>query len=905
MLWHSLGLDDVFKQLESGKKGLSFGLAKQRLKEFGPNEIKLERKISPLKILAAQFKSVLVVVLLAASFVSFIVSLFPGYEDNLINAVLIFVIVLANGIFGFFQEFKAEKSLEALKKMSPDKAIVLRNGQKQIVEAVELVPGDVIFLEAGERAPADARVFQARNLHLDESLLTGESMPVSKRTKILPQETTLAERINMVFKNSIVTSGTGLGIVTETGLKTEVGKIAEKLHGPGQKSTPFQVELDRLGKRIGFLVIIVVVFVALNQMFFLQIPGSWTNRLIIVFLTAVSLAVAAIPEGLPAVVTWSLGLGTRRMAKNNALVRKLASVEGLGDVDVICTDKTATLTENRMTITKIFSNGKMIDVTGTGHDLDGNFMLGKIKIPASEFEPLLRAGALCNNSEISFDEENNQIFVGDPTEIAFLVSARKAGLSEKRMLSSMPRIDELPFESEKKRMVTVHDAGDGQQVIFMKGAPEIVLEHCSKILLQGKEVKLCKKDVDEVLAKNELFASQALRVLGFAYKKETKGGKNFEKELVFIGLQAMIDPPRKEVKASISECRSAGIRVVMVTGDNVVTAKSIADQLGIKGKALDGNQVHKLTDEQLSLAVEETGVFARVSPDAKLRVLKALQVNGHVVAMTGDGVNDAPALHAADVGVSMGLRGTDVAREASDIILLDDNFSTIVLAVKEGRTIFDNIRKFVNYLMTCNLAEVLVIFFLSFGGFVALFPAQLLWINLLTDGPPALALGIDPCNPQIMKRKPKKKNEGVINKRLAYLIAGIGIWMTILLIGVFFIGFSFGGIVLAQTMLFTGFILYEFVRIGVIRKQEHIGLFENKWLVYAVGFSLFLQLILLYTPFGSLFSLVQLSLFPITQLEIFFWAVLLGGVAVGWIGALIITKAVVKATLIENVPNLS
>ncbi len=900
MLWHSLGLEDVFKQLESGRKGLSFGLAKQRLKQFGKNEIRLERKISPLKIFAEQFKSVLVLVLLAASFVSFVVSLFPGYEDNLINAILIFVIVIANGVFGFFQEFKAEKSLEALKKMSPNKAIVLRNGQKQVVDAVELVPGDVVFLEAGELVPADARVFQARNLHLDESLLTGESMPVSKRTKVLPQQTNLAERINMVFKNSVVTSGTGLAMVTETGLKTEVGKIAESLHGPGQKATPFQVELDRLGKRIGFLVVIVVAFVALNQLFFLNVDGSFANRLVIVFLTAVSLAVAAIPEGLPAVVTWSLGLGTRRMAKNNALVRKLASVEGLGDVDVICTDKTATLTENRMTVTRIFSNGKTVNVTGTGHDLDGNFLLGKIKIPASEFEPILRAGALCNDSEISFDEDNNKIFVGDPTEIAFLVSARKAGFSEKRILLSMPRINEIPFESEKKRMVTVHDAGNGKQVVFMKGAPEIVLEHCSKILLQGKEVKLCKKNVDEILEKNKFFASQALRVLGFAYKKEKKGGKKFEEELVFLGLQAMIDPPRKEVKASISECKSAGIRVVMLTGDNIVTAKSIAEQLGIKGKALDGNKVHKLTDEQLSFAVEETGIFARVSPDAKLQVLKALQANGHVVAMTGDGVNDAPALHAADVGVSMGLRGTDVAREASDIILLDDNFSTIVLAVKEGRTIFDNIRKFVNYLMTCNLAEVLVVFLLSFGGFIALFPAQLLWINLLTDGPPALAIGIDPGNKDIMKRKPKKKNEGVINKRLAYLIAGIGVWMTILLIGVFFIGFSFGGIVLAQTMLFTGFILYEFVRIVVIRQQEHIGLFENKWLVYAVGFSLFLQLLLLYTPLSSLFSLVQLSLFPITQLEIFFWSVLLGGVAIGWIGAFVITKLVVSATPTQN-----
>jgi Ca2+-transporting ATPase len=897
MLWHGLHLNDVFRQLESGHKGLSFGQASQRLKKYGLNQIRLEKTVSPLKIFLAQFKGFLILVLIAAALISFAISFFPGYEDNLVNAVLILVIVVANGFFGFFQEFKAEKSLEALKRLSPDKATVIRQGQKHIVEAIELVPGDVVVLEPGERVAADARLFQVRNLHVDESLLTGESVPVSKKTAILAQELPLAERINMVFKNTAVSSGTGLAVVTETGLATEVGKIAERLQGASQKVTPFQLELDKLGKRIGFLVLIVVVLVAFNQLFFLNLEGGFVSRLVIVFLTAVSLAVAAIPEGLPAVVTWSLSRGTRRMAKNNALVRKLTSVESLGDVDVICTDKTATLTENRMTVTKIFFNSKAVDVSGTGYDLDGKFLLGKIAVPAQEFEFLLKAGALCNNASISFGRENKQQFVGDPTEIAFLVSARKAGLNENRLSREMPRTDEIPFSSESKRMVTVHEIGAKGEIVFMKGAPETVLEHCSKILLNGKEKPLTKKIEKAILERNADFASSALRVLGFAYKNVGKGSrKNLESGLVFLGLQAMIDPARKEVKQSIAECRHAGIRVVMVTGDNAITARAIAEKIGLGCTSLNGTEVHNLTDQQLRKSVEETDVFARVSPSAKLRILKSLQANGHVVAMTGDGVNDAPALHSADVGVSMGVRGTDVAREASDIILLDDDFSTIKDAVREGRTIFDNIRKFVNYLLTCNVAEVLVVFLLSFGGWAALSPVQLLWINLLTDGPPALALGVDPSNKNIMKRKPKRKGEGVINRRLGYLIGAIGVWITALLIAVFFAGMHFGGFVLAQSMLFTGFILFEFVRVAVIRHQEHLGLFSNKWLAYAIGFSLFLQLVLLYSPLGRFFGLVSFSLKGFSQLEQTFWGILLLGMAVSWIGAILITRVVVAAT---------
>lgn len=854
MLWHSLRSEDVFSQLETGKSGLTTAQATDRIARFGPNEIKGGKKISPLRIFLSQFANYLILILLAAAVISAAIGYLQGEGENYVDAALIFVIVFANGIFGFFQEYKAERSLEALRLLSPAKAIVLRHGQKHEVNASEIVPGDILLLRQGAKVPADARVFEGNNLHLDESLLTGESMPVPKMDTVLPAQTNLAERFNMVFKDTIVTTGVGRAVVTETGNSTEVGRIAQTLVSMGQKTTPFQSELEQLGKKLGSLVLVVVAFVALTQIFLHE------ASIIVVFIAAVSLAVAAIPEGLPAVVTLALSFGTRKMAKKNALVRKLGAVEGLGAVDVICTDKTATLTENRMTVTKIFFNGEEIDVTGTGYGLDGKFLIGKIEANPKELHPLLRAGVLCNDASISVGEGNRMDFVGDPTELALVVAARKAGLSEHRLNSEFPRVYEIPFSSERKSMVTVHKAGDGGCLVFMKGAPETVLQHCSMALSGGREQKLTAEAKRGVLEKNALFASNALRVLGVAYKKAPRdcGKKNLEEGLVFLGLQAMIDPPRQEVKESIETCRKAGIRVVMVTGDNAITAKAIAEQLGLETSSLEGNDVHIMTEQQLRAAVEKTDIFARVSPDHKLRILRALQANGHTVAMTGDGVNDAPALHAADVGVAMGNRGTDVAREASDIILLDDNFKTIEEAVGEGRTIFFNIRKFVLYLLICNIAEVLVIFFASFWKVIALNAPQLLWVNLLTDGLPALALGVDPMPPDIMHRKPKKKSEKVINRKTMALIAGIGLLDTAFLLGIFYVG-ARSSIMLAQTMLFTGIILSEFVRIPVIRSQEKLGLFSNKWLVAAMLVSLALQLALIYSPLGALFGIVPLG----------------------------------------------
>lgn len=897
MNWHSLSIGDVFGQLRSGPDGLSESEAAVRQGYYGLNEIKMQRLVSPLRIFFSQFRSFLVIILIAAALVSIAIGLLPGQESHYIEAALILVIVFANAVFGFLQEFKAESSLQALQGMSPEKAIVLRQGQKFSVNAVSLVPGDIILLSAGEKIAADARVFESNNLHVDESLLTGESVPVSKKAVALPDATVLAERTNMVFRNTVAASGTAKAVVTETGSQTEVGKIAAKLQTAVEHATPFQVELQALAKKLGLLVLVVIAFVALTQLFF------QVDRPLVIFIAAVSLAVAAIPEGLPAAITIALAAGTRKMARKRALVRKLGSIESLGSVDVICADKTATLTENRMTVTKIHCGKKSIDVSGSGYQLEGNFSVAEKEIQPNEIGLLLQCGALCNDAAISVNEKSELQFVGNPTEIALLVSARKAGLDEKNLNGQFPRIDAIPFSSERKMMLTVHKAGSNDAIVFVKGAPEVLLQHCSKELVSGKEQRLLAGEKQAILRQNAAFAAEALRVLAFAYKKvpQKYGKTELGQGLVFLGLQAMIDPPRKEVRESIAACRQAGIRVVMLTGDSAITAKAIGQLLGFSPLSLEGKDLEGMGEQQLQQQVERIDVFARVSPNHKLRILKALQANGHVVAMTGDGVNDAPALHAADVGIAMGCRGTDVARQSADIILLDDNFKTIQEAVAEGRTIFANIRKFVLYLLLCNVAEVLVIFFVSLQKMFALTTPQLLWINLLTDGMTAAALGLDPMPSDVMKRKPKGKGEKVINKRVTRLIAVIGLLDAIMLFAIFTAGLG-SGIIVAQAMLFTGIILSEFVRIAVIRQQEKTSLFTNKWLGAAIAVSLAMQLAVLYTPLGLLFGTVQLSAsgqlaFLIGPSE---WLLLLGFVAIGGIAALCAAKVVGKIMPLAN-----
>ncbi len=855
--WHSLDLKDVFASLESGDEGLSTPESDRRKAVYGENEIKLQKTVSALKIFAQQFTDRLVVLLIIAAAVSYGLSLYGG--DTLLDSVLIIVIVIANGVFGFVQDYKAERSIEKLRKMNVRKARVLRDGRVQEILAKNIVPGDILFLDQGDMIPADARIVSCKDLKVDESILTGESIAVSKDQEVLEEDAQLADRVNMLYTSTIITRGKVTAVAVSTGLRTEVGKIAEEIYETREKPTPFQIELDNLGKKIGYGILAAIAVIAAVQVI------VHSSDAITIFLTSIALAVAAIPEGLPAVVTLSLALGTQRMAKRSALVRKLGVVESLGSVNVICTDKTGTLTENRMTVRKIWFDGAEYEVTGTGYGAEGGFLQKGKKVRTDKLEKILLAGYLCNNAFLGKDEDGEEKYIGDPTEIALVVSAKKGGAGK-----NYERIDEMPFSSETKRMTTFHKDGK-REVAFMKGAPEVVLEFCRWVYENGRITSLTAKKKESLLMVNEKLTKEALRVLGFAYKES---GKRDENDMVFLGFQGMMDPPRKDVKDSLMLSRKAGIRTVMVTGDNKITAQEIAREIGLESDALEGKDVENMTDDELKEAVENTSIFARVVPSHKVRILKALQNNGRIAVMTGDGVNDAPALKNADVGVAMGVRGTDIAKETSDMILLDDNFSTIVSAIKEGRTIFDNIRKFVNYLLSSNFAEVFVIFLLSLFGYLPLTAVQLLWINLLTDGFPALALGVDPPSPGIMERKPRKKEEGVINKKTLYNIISVGIILAIILSAIYILSLG-RGLETAGTVVFTGFVAYEMIRISSIRYQEKLSIFSNKWLIAAMALAIGLQIALIYSPFAYMFGAVPLGAES--------WALILAGGAAAFV----------------------
>lgn len=870
--WHTLTVEKTLKKLKTGKNGLSNKKVGNRKRKYGKNTIKVERDVSPFRIFISQFTSLLIVILILAALVLLELGMTvdPG---KFIDAVLILAIVIANGVFGFVQDYKAEKNIQALRRMSAPKALIRREGKPVKIPSSEIVPGDILIIEEGTRIPADARLIKSVSMEVNEAILTGESIPVEKKTATLKDKISLAERSNMVFMNTIVARGRGEAVVVATGRKTEVGKIASQLQKIKSEPSKFQEEMNVLGKRIGLGIILLILSMA-GVLFVLQIMDT-----IQIFVTSIALAVAAIPEGLPAVVTLSLALGSRKMLSKKTLVRKLPVVESLGSVNVIVADKTGTMTENQMTVREIWTQGKKIRVTGSGYETEGKFQMDN-KAKKKDVKPLIRAGVLCNNAMAE------KGFYGDPTEIALLISGLKLGFRRENLEKKYPRVDEIPFSSERKKMTTVHK----KRTAFMKGAPEVVLEDCNRILMGGRVRKLSKKKKEEILKINKKMAGRALRVLGFAYRKDLKGKKsqkNVEKKMIFLGLQGMMDPPRKEVKGAIKTARKAGIRVIMATGDNAMTARAIAEELGIKGEVTEGKEIEDLSDKELGKVMEATAVFARVDPHHKVKLLKALQKKDYIVAMTGDGVNDAPSLEKANVGIAMGEKGTDVAKETSDMVLLDDNFKTIVEAVKEGRTIFENIRKFVNYLLTCNLAEVLVVFLMSLFGYLPITAVMLLWINLLTDGLPALALGSDPPPPGIMSRDPRPSEEGVINRRLAYLIGGIGLEMTVLIIAVFLVGLQYG-MVVAQTMAFTGFVLFELVRIGVIRYQEHLRMLSNRWLIGAIGTSFLLQLVVLYSPFNSFFGVVPLGTEP--------WLILILVTAVGWIAAVMMTRFVSRIT---------
>jgi len=823
-------LEEIFRELNTGKEGLAEKEAEKRLEKYGYNEIKEEKKISQIKIFLQQFNSAVVYILIAALLISMLLG-------ERVDAIVIGIILILNALFGFYQEYRAEKSIEALKKMASLKATVIRDGKEKEVDAKLLVTGDIIKLVEGDKIPADSRIFELANLQTQEAALTGESTPVKKELKILPEKTALADRINMVFSGTIITSGKGKAVVTGTGMGSEIGKIAKLIQETEQEKTPLQKKLNQLGRWLGVVTVLISIIVFLGGI----LKGG---NLMDFFIVAVALAVAAIPEGLPAVVTIGLSIGSQRMVKRNALIRRLPSVETLGSTTVICSDKTGTLTKNEMTVKKIYANNKIIDVTGSGYEKKGEFLFDNKRIDNGEIELLLKIGAL--NNDASLTDGN---VIGDPTEASLIVSAAKAGLEKEVLEKEHKRLDEIPFSSERKIMTTVHDF-DNEKLAFVKGAPEVVLELCASIYENGKIKSLTEAKKKEILQINQKFGNDALRVLGFAFKTVMSKDR-LEKNLTFVGLQGMIDPPRDEVKEAIIKCKRAGIKVIMITGDHEITAKAIGKAIGLEGKSLTGQQLEKISD--LDKIVEDIAIYARVNPEHKIKIVDALKKKGHIVAMTGDGVNDAPALKKADIGIAMGITGTDVAKEASAMILTDDNFASIVNAVEEGRGTYNNIRKYIGFLLSGNISEVLIIFLgIIFGLPLPLTATQILLINLVTDGLPALALSADPFEPNAMLRKPRKRDEPIF-KGLNPFLVYYPIAMTIVALSIFS-WFYFNGynLLAAQTATFLTIGMFELYQSLASRSTIYpafkVGIFKNKFLILAFLISFIVMAVSIFAP---------------------------------------------------------
>jgi Ca2+-transporting ATPase len=821
---HERPADRVVASLESRVDGLTDEEARRRREAHGENDIVRSGSRSPVDIFVAQFDSALIWVLLVAAALSV-------WAGHIVDAILIAIIVVANGVFGFVQDYRAERSLESLRELAAPTARVRRDGEARTIDATGLVPGDVVVLRGGDVVPADGRLLEATELKVDEASLTGESVPVSKSSAPVASETPLAERASMVYKGTSVTRGKGVAVVTGTGMETEVGGIARELAATEETRTPLQDELDDLGRTLGLGVLVLSALVA-PLLLFRGTPAIQAA------LTAVSLAVAAIPEGLPAVVTLTLALGVRKMSEENALVRRLPAVEALGGVDVVCTDKTGTLTKGQMTVSRCWVNDAVVDVESAVANSDAL---------SDREELLLRIGALCNDLTLEDDG-------GDPTEQALLEAADRRGFDVDELRSEYPRTGEVPFSSEHKWMGTVH--GD---VGYVKGAPEVVLENCDRILTADGPKLLTDKRRERVETTVRAFGDDALRVLAMAYHDDPADADDLADGLTFVGLTGMIDPPREEVADAIAETKRAGIDVKMVTGDNVRTARAIAESLGIGTTVLEGGEIERMDEETLRERVASVDVFARTSPEHKVRILRALQDRGNDVAMTGDGVNDAPALKNADVGVAMGIRGTDVARQASDIVLLDDDYATIERAIERGRAIFDNVWKFVAYLLSANVAEVAIVFLASLYGYLILPAVQLLWINLLTDGLPALALGADPGSGDVMDRPPRDPDRGIIGRPMLGLIAGTGAVTTAVTLALMFhtLEGALEVTAYAMTMVFTAFVFLEFAKLYVIRWLREAP--ANPWLAAAVATSIALQLAVLYTPLNRYFGTVPLD----------------------------------------------
>lgn len=868
--WHVYDLNSLIKRLEANDgTGLTHQVAKQRLQQYGPNELEKKEKRHPIFLFFEQFKDPLVIILLGALLISIFIGLLPQITEEerfeyFIDSIAISAIVLFNAFFGFIQEYKAEKSIEALKSMAAPYTTVVREGKKERIEAKLLVPGDLIVIEEGDRIPADARLTQSLMLQVDESTLTGESFPVAKdSSSLVSSNAVIGDRLNSVFSGTSVTRGRGQAIIVRTGMKTEFGKIARGLMQEEAEETPLQKRLAVLGKWIGIgcLTICTVIFMI----------GVLLGRDIVeMFIVAVGLAVAAVPEGLPAVVTLALALGVQKMSKRNAIIRRLPSVETLGSTTVICSDKTGTLTKNEMTAKRILT-------TEDEYPVDENIIIDEA------IEMILTVGLECNNAQLADKSQENlgTIDIGDPTEIALLRLA-----NDLRFTSNFERLYEIPFDSDSKRMSVVVKNTEDDYFVLTKGAPDVLINLCSFFMYKGEIKELTRDDRKKLEDSEQKLAETGYRMLGMGYKtlKPEKAEikvlsedlEKIEADLIYLGAVAIIDPPRDGAKQAIEICKTAGIRPIMITGDHRKTAVAVASKIGLVSDTktaitVEGTQLSNINDEELSKVVNETSIFARVSPEHKLRLIKALKSNNEIVAMTGDGVNDAPALKKADIGIAMGISGTDVSKEASDMVLADDDFSTIVGAILEGRTIYDNMRKFILYLLSCNAGEIAVMLFgiilttLLFGEpFLPILAIQILWVNLVTDGLPALAMGVDPPDPDVMSRKPRNPTEPILTRKSIYFIIYSGIIIAIGTLFVFFLyinlGISAGNSVsdvieegIPRTAAFTMLIVFQMIMALNIRKEEHSLLgkefLRNPYLLLAITTSVLLHLAVVYIPF--------------------------------------------------------
>lgn len=901
MNWFNKGISQVEKELETNiKNGLTEEQVKANYEKYGMNELKQKKKKSLFVKFLEQFKDFMIIVLIIAAVVSGAVGIAEG--EGITDTIIILIVVVVNAIIGVVQESKAEKSLEALQKLSAHASKVMRNGKITVVQSKELVPGDVVVLDTGDYVPADLRIVESANLKSQEASLTGESVPVDKDTEVIEDEkVSLGDRKNMLFSSSLITYGRGKGVVVETGMNTEVGKIAKIINDTEGTETPLQTKLNKLGKTLGIaaLAICVVIFV---------IGIAYGKNVIDMFMTAVSLAVAAIPEGLAAVSTIVLAIGVQRMVKKNAIIKKLPAVETLGSATVICSDKTGTLTQNKMTVQKIFTNGNLENVADA-------------KEMSNELNKLMEVCTLCNDTKIGAEDQ----LTGDPTETALIDLGFKIEYNVKEVLK-LKRIKEIPFDSERKLMTTVNKVGD-KYIVYTKGGIDELLARCSSYSVNG-EIKTDLENYKSVIDKyNVSMAKEALRVLAMAYKEldhepTDEEMKNIENNLIYVGMVGMIDPPREEVKVAVEKCKTAGIKTVMITGDHKITAVAIAKALGIlenEDEAITGKELEEMSDEDLTKNIRKYSVYARVSPEHKVRIVKAWQANGEIVAMTGDGVNDAPALKTADIGCAMGIVGTDVSKEAADVILTDDNFATIVSSVEEGRRIYDNILKAIQFLLSSNVGEIIVLFLailltpwlgstfgIDIGLIEVLLPIHILWVNLVTDSLPALALAVDPAEDDVMKRKPNKQ-KGIFTKGMSFRVIYQGIMIGLLTLAAFIIGLATPEenlpkmvrvegtlysveevenldealangakyvepqevkVEIGQTMAFIVLAFSELVHVFNIRNNKKSIFkthpFNNKMLLLAIGGSAALMLVILLVP--ALRHLFSIPILPISNL---------------------------------------